>query len=194
MFPERLPDAVERREGSCNSGPRSTLREQLGGRPLRFTDDQRRRLAARAKGLGRRALAEIATIVTPETLLAWHRKLIARKYDGTARRGPGRPDTENEIESLAVQIAAENRDRGYTALWVCTLEPGIQRDARYCCQHPEGARDRTGTGARPQNHLFRPYACGAGRAGELTGMWSLPPERGMAVLVPVVATPLQIGH
>ena len=67
------------------------LREQLGGRRLRFTDEQRRRLAAKAKGLGRGALSEVATIVTPETLLAWHRKLIARKYDGSARRGPGRP-------------------------------------------------------------------------------------------------------
>src|SRR3954463_6143742 len=60
------------------------LREQLGGRRLRFTDEQRRRLAAKAKGLGRRTLETVATIVTPETLLAWHRKLIARKYDGTA--------------------------------------------------------------------------------------------------------------
>src|SRR5437868_3465372 len=54
------------------------LREQLGGRRLRLNDDQRRRLAAKAKGLGRRLLAEVATIVTPETLLAWHRKLIAQ--------------------------------------------------------------------------------------------------------------------
>src|ERR671912_247797 len=83
------------------------LREHLGGRRLRFTDDQRRRLAARAKGLGRRALAQIATIVTPETLLAWHRKLIARKYDGSANRGPGMPPTASEIESLIVQIANE---------------------------------------------------------------------------------------
>jgi hypothetical protein len=58
------------------------LREQLGGRRLRFTDDQRRRLAVKAKGLCRRALSQLATIVTPETLLAWHRKLITRKYDG----------------------------------------------------------------------------------------------------------------
>ena len=56
------------------------LREQLGGRRLRFTDGQRRRLAAKAKGLGRTILAEVATIVTPETLLSWHRKLIAQKY------------------------------------------------------------------------------------------------------------------
>src|SRR5262249_18956839 len=64
------------------------LREQLGGRRLRLNDDQRRRLAAKAKGLGRKLLAEVATIVTPETLLAWHRKLIARKYDGKARTRP----------------------------------------------------------------------------------------------------------
>jgi putative transposase len=83
------------------------LREQLGGRRLRFTDDQRHRLAAKAKGLGRRALAEVATIVTPETLLAWHRKLIARKYDGTASRVSGRR-TQAEVESLVVQMAVEN--------------------------------------------------------------------------------------
>src|SRR5258708_21342250 len=69
------------------------LREQLGGRRLGLNDDQRRRLAAKAKGLGRKLLAEVATIVTPETLLAWHRNLIARKYDGSGKRGPGRPAT-----------------------------------------------------------------------------------------------------
>src|SRR5215813_14185401 len=65
------------------------LREQLGGRRMRLNDDQRRRLAAKAKGLGglgRKHLAEMATIVTPETLLAWHRKLIAQKYDGSVKR------------------------------------------------------------------------------------------------------------
>jgi transposase InsO family protein len=92
------------------------LREQLGGRRLRLTDDQRRRLAAKAKGLGRRALSQLATIVTPETLLAWHRKLIARKYDGSASRGAGRPRSEAEIESLVVRIAVENRDWGYTRI------------------------------------------------------------------------------
>lgn len=57
------------------------LREQLGGKRLRLSDDQRRRLAARAMTIGRKLLREGATIVTPETLLAWHRKLIAKKYD-----------------------------------------------------------------------------------------------------------------
>ena len=89
------------------------LREQLGGRRLRLDDHQRRRLAAKAKGLGRRMLAEVATIVTPETLLAWHRKLIAQKYDGSSKRGPGRPRTAGEIEALVLRMAEENRDWGY---------------------------------------------------------------------------------
>src|SRR5580692_5598985 len=66
------------------------LREQLGGRRVQMNDDQRRRLAAKDKGLGQKLLREVATIVTPETLLAWHRKLSAQKYDGSGKRGPGR--------------------------------------------------------------------------------------------------------
>ena len=55
------------------------LQEQIGNRRMRFTDNQRRRLAAKAKKLGRKLLAQLETIVTPETLMAWHRKLIAQK-------------------------------------------------------------------------------------------------------------------
>lgn len=92
------------------------LREQLGGKRIRFTDDQRRRLAERAKLLGRKAIEGIATLVSPDTLLAWHRKLIAQKYDGSARRGPGRPRVMVEIRKLVVQMAGENRDWGYTRI------------------------------------------------------------------------------
>jgi len=80
---------------------------------VRFNDDQRRRLAVRAKKLGRRVLNELATIVTPETLLAWHRKLITEKYDGSASRMPGRPRTVAEVETLVVRMAEENRNWGY---------------------------------------------------------------------------------
>ena len=66
------------------------LREQLGSRRLRFTDEQRVRLAAKAKTLSRQALREFGSLVTPDTLLAWHRALIAKQYDGSTRRGPGR--------------------------------------------------------------------------------------------------------
>jgi putative transposase len=89
------------------------LREQLGGKRLRFSDDQRRRLAVRAKKLGGRMLQDLATIVTPETLLGWHRRLIARKYDGSRQRGPGRPRVLEEIQRLVVCMATENRDWVY---------------------------------------------------------------------------------
>src|SRR5215472_2359640 len=89
------------------------LREQLGGKRLRFNDDQRRRLAVRAKKLGWRMLTELTTIVTPATLLGWHRRLIARKYDGNRQRGPGRPRVIEEIQRLVIRMARENRDWGY---------------------------------------------------------------------------------
>jgi hypothetical protein len=68
------------------------LKEQLksSGRRNRFTEDQRRRLAAKGKPLGRRALQSIATIVTPAKILAWHRRLIAEKWT-YPRKTVGRP-------------------------------------------------------------------------------------------------------
>ena len=89
------------------------LREQIGNRRIRFNDDQRRRLAAKAKKIARKILDEVATIVTPETLLAWHRRLIAKKYDGSANRAPGRPRTAAKIVALVTRMAEENRSWGY---------------------------------------------------------------------------------
>ena len=92
------------------------LREQLGGRRLRFTDAQRRRLAAKARTLGRDGLKEIADLVTPDTLLRWYKKLIAKKYDGSQRRGPGRPRVLETICALVVRMATENSTWGYTRI------------------------------------------------------------------------------
>src|SRR6478672_12097465 len=88
------------------------LRRQLGGRRLRFTDDDRRRLALRAHRLGRQALREVATIVTPDTLLRWHRQLIARKWTYATR--PGRRGILLEMRRLVVRMAEENPTWGYT--------------------------------------------------------------------------------
>jgi hypothetical protein len=93
-----------------------SLLEQLGGRRLRFTDQQRRRLAVKAKAIGRKRLFEIGTLVTPDTLLRWHRQLIAKKYDGSKTRRPGRPKTAVEIETLIVRMARENPRWGYTRI------------------------------------------------------------------------------
>src|SRR5271169_4439296 len=92
------------------------LGDPLGNRRIRFMDEQRIRLAERAKGLGRKALRDLATLVTPETLLARHRKLIAQKYDGSARRGPGRPRVMDEIRRMIGEMAKQNRSWGYTRI------------------------------------------------------------------------------
>jgi hypothetical protein len=92
------------------------LREQLGGRRSRFTDGQRRRLAAKAKTIGRKGLFEIGSLVTPDTLLRWYRRLIARKYDGSKTRKPGRPKTAVEIEELIIRMARDSPRWGYTRI------------------------------------------------------------------------------
>ena len=90
------------------------LGEQFKGKRIQFTNDQRRRLAAKAKKLGRKVLRQLDTVVTPDTLLGWHRKLIYQKYDGSAKRGPGRPRVMDEIRKLVAQMARENISWGYT--------------------------------------------------------------------------------
>jgi putative transposase len=92
------------------------LREQLGCKRLRLTDSQRRRLAALGKKLSREALTRVAGIVTPDTILRWYRRLIARKYDGSTRRRCGRPKTPGEITELVARMAEENPKWGYTRI------------------------------------------------------------------------------
>ena len=89
------------------------LRAQIPGR-LKLTDGERRTLAHIGKQLGRKALAEVATIVRPDTILAWHRRLVARKFEGSKERTyPGRPPVGRALENLVVRLATENRDWGY---------------------------------------------------------------------------------
>jgi putative transposase len=84
------------------------LRERLGGRRIVFTDAERRQLAEKARAVGRKVLSELGTIVTPQTLLRWHRELVARKWTFVERRRPGRPRTREELVVLVVRMASEN--------------------------------------------------------------------------------------
>src|SRR5256714_11117825 len=89
------------------------LRHQIKGR-VRLTDGERKTLAAIGQKLGKQALKEVATIVKPETILGWHRTLVAQKFDGSQQRpSPGRPTIDQELEALIVRIARENRSWGY---------------------------------------------------------------------------------
>src|SRR5215813_12369269 len=89
------------------------LRSQIKGR-VRLSDGERKTLAEIGQKLGKRALEEVATIVTPDTVLAWHRKLVAQKFDGSIqRKAAGRPTIDPELEALVVRMAQENRSWGY---------------------------------------------------------------------------------
>ena len=88
------------------------IKEQLERRRLQLNDEQRMRLAVKAKVLGRQALDELETLVTPDTLLAWHRKLIAQKWT-YAKKGPGRPRVAQEITDLILRMARDNTSWGY---------------------------------------------------------------------------------
>jgi putative transposase len=98
------------------------LRSKIKGR-LRLKGEERRQLATIGKKLGRKALDAIATIVKPDTILRWHAKLVARKFDGSSyRRTTGRPAISQGIEAQILRFARENMTWG--------ARPGIRPDLR----------------------------------------------------------------
>ena len=85
------------------------LKEKLGKKRILLNDDQRRRLAVKGKILGRKRLQEVGTLFTPDTILRWHRMLVAKKWDYSKRRKHvGRPRTKPEIANLVLRFAREN--------------------------------------------------------------------------------------
>jgi len=121
------------------------LQEQLGKRP-RFNDDQRRRLAAKGKTDWRKGLACFASIVTPDTLLAWHRRLIAKKYDSSKKRKLGRPPIKVDIRELVLEWQGKI-GRG---LHTHPRRPGQSAPrGRTRHDHEYSARSRPGSIARP---------------------------------------------
>jgi putative transposase len=103
------------------------LRAPLRDR-IRLTDDDRRRLAVHGRRLGRRQLRQVATIVTPDTILRWHRQLIARKW--TYRTRVGRRGVRKEIQYLVIRMARENPTWGYTRIQGALKPSDIGWDAR----------------------------------------------------------------
>src|SRR6266516_4495895 len=89
------------------------LRNQITGR-VQLSDGERKTLAEIGQKLGKQALKEVVSIVKPDTILAWHRALVAQKFDGSQqRKAPGRPTIDKELEALVVRLARENRSWGY---------------------------------------------------------------------------------
>ena len=87
-----------------------------GGKRIEFTDEQRRRLAVSGKELTPKEREEVCEIVKPGTILTWFRNLVARKYDGSAKRGPGRPRTAKEKRDIIIEMARANPGWGYTKI------------------------------------------------------------------------------
>src|SRR5438876_8504332 len=89
------------------------LRNQITGR-VRLNDGERKALAEIGQKLGKQALQEVATIVKPDTILGWHRKLVAQKFDGShQRKRLERPKIDQELEGLVIRMVRENRSWGY---------------------------------------------------------------------------------
>jgi len=97
----------------------------------------------------------MATIVTPETLLAWHGKWIAQKYDGSGKRGPGRPPTAGKSEVLVVRMAEEKRDWGYRRIQgaLSNLGHEIARSLTFS-NGTASSRRRSGAGRRPGRNFW----------------------------------------
>jgi putative transposase len=102
------------------------IKAQLKGR-LKLSDAERGALGKIGHRLGRKVLADVATVARPDTILGWYRKLVARKFDGSkARRGSGRPRIKREVEELIIRMASENRDWGYDRIAGALANLGYQ--------------------------------------------------------------------
>ena len=104
------------------------LHAKLGDRRIRFTDAERRRLAALAFALGRKRLKSLTTLATPDTLMRWYKQLVAQKFDGSQKRNKlGRPRVADEIEALILQMANDNPTWGVPPHPRCPGQPGTSR-------------------------------------------------------------------
>jgi len=133
------------------------LREKLGGKRLLLNAEQKHRLAVKGKALGRQLLKQFGTLFSPDTILRWHRMLIARKYDGSAHRGkPGPAPTQADmIRKLVLQMAEQNPSYGPKT------HPIVQSDQWHVCfSDLRGAREaqRTLRRGTPPCHSALP-AC-----------------------------------
>ena len=103
------------------------LMKAQGKKRLLLTDDQRRLLAVKGKSLGRKTLMELTTIVTPDTILRWHRTLVAQKWNYSDRRkSVGRPRVKREIVDLVLRLARENLSWGYDRIQSALANLGLQ--------------------------------------------------------------------
>src|SRR5437773_727912 len=141
------------------------LKAQLNGR-LKLSDAERATLGGIGRRLGRKVLAEVATVARPDTILAWYRKLVARKFDGSkARQGPGRPRIKREVEQLIVRMASENRDWGYDRIAGALANLGYEISDQTVGNVLQRQRSAAGAGAQAHDHLASLHSGPPGAVG-----------------------------
>ena len=129
------------------------IKAQLKGR-LKLSDAERGALGEIGHRLGRKVLADVATIARPDTILGWYRKLVARKFDGSkARRGPGRPRIKREVEQLIIRMASENRDWGYDRIAGALANLGYEISDQTVGNVSAASRPAAGAGAQAHDHM-----------------------------------------
>jgi hypothetical protein len=132
------------------------LRNQIQGR-VRLSNGERKTLAEIGKQSSKQALAEVATVVTPDTILAWHRKLVAKKFDGSPQRqAPGRPKIDQALEDLVVRMAQKNRSWGYDRI-VGALHYLGYTISDQTVQYSQASRHSPSTGAEEDHHVEGVY-------------------------------------
>src|SRR4030088_2380679 len=122
---------------------------------LQLSNAERATLGEIGHRLGRKVLGEVANVARPDTILAWYRNLVARKFDGSkARRSPGRPQIKREIEQLIVRMARENRDWGYDRIVGVLANLGY----KVCDQTVGNVLQRHGLPPAPERKRTTPWS------------------------------------
>jgi hypothetical protein len=134
------------------------LRAKLPSR-VRLSNPERVTLAEIGRRLGRKALQEVACGAKSDTILAWYRRLIAEKFDGSKHRQyPGRPPISSEVEALVVRMARENSGWGYDRIVGRPCQSGSSRVRSNGREHTASPRDRSGSQEKP-NHDVEGLSC-----------------------------------
>ena len=143
------------------------LKEHNGKRRILLTDDQRRRIAVKGKLVGRKQLAEIGGLFTPDTILRWHRQLVAKKWDYSNRKEqkPGRPRVRQVIVDLTVKFAKENPTWGLRPNQRRSIECRLPHYRHHDRQHLESPRHRTSAGSQTHGIMGDIHEVALGRDG-----------------------------
>jgi hypothetical protein len=138
------------------------LHSQIKGR-MQLSDGERKALAVIGQKLGKQALQEVAKIVKPDTIVGWHRKFVAQKFDGSKqRKTPGRPTIDQEVETLVVAHGAGESLLGLRPHRGSSGQPGLYGQRPDHGQHPQVSWHCASARAQDHRHVERisPYAQG----------------------------------